>query len=87
MDTVLFGEVFAFTAIDIYTRESDVLLRPALEAIDGKRTQNIVVPELVTLFVINNGNFIVAFSNHIFRFIILHHFYNHNGLAHPPKII
>jgi hypothetical protein len=36
MDTVLFGEVFAFTAIDIYTRESDVLLRPALEAIDGK---------------------------------------------------
>lgn len=36
MDTVLFGKVFAFTAIDIYTRESDVLLRPALEAIDGK---------------------------------------------------
>ena len=36
MDTVLFGEVFAFTAIDIYTRESAVLLRPALEATDGK---------------------------------------------------
>ncbi len=36
MDTVLFGEVFAFTAIDIYSRESDVLLRPALEATDGK---------------------------------------------------
>jgi len=36
MDTVLFGKVFAFTAVDIYTRESDVLLRPALEAIDGK---------------------------------------------------
>ena len=36
MDTVLFGEIFAFTAIDIYTRESDVLLRPALEATDGK---------------------------------------------------
>lgn len=74
MDTVLFGEVFAFTAIDIYTRESDVILRSALEAIDGKRTQNIVVPELVTLFVINTGNFIVAFLNHIFRFIIIHHF-------------
>ncbi len=36
MDTVLFGEVFAFTAIDIYTRESNVLLRSALEAMDGK---------------------------------------------------
>ena len=36
MDTVLFGEVFAFTAIDIFTRESDVLLRPSLEAVDGR---------------------------------------------------
>jgi len=36
MDTVLFGDVFAFTAVDIYTRESDVLLRPALEARDGQ---------------------------------------------------
>ena len=36
MDTVLFGKVFAFTAVDIYTRESDVPLRPALEALDGK---------------------------------------------------
>lgn len=36
MDTVLFGEVFAFTAIDIYTKESDVLLRPTLEAVDGQ---------------------------------------------------
>lgn len=36
MDTVLFGEVFAFTAIDIYSKESDVLLRPALKALDGQ---------------------------------------------------
>ena len=36
MDTVLFGSVFAFTAIDIFTRECDVLLRSSLEAIDGK---------------------------------------------------
>lgn len=36
MDTVLFGDVFAFTAIDIFTRESDVLLRSSLEAVDGK---------------------------------------------------
>ena len=36
MDTVVFGEVFAFTAIDIFSKESAVLLRPALEAVDGK---------------------------------------------------
>jgi len=36
MDTVLFGQVFAFTAVDIFTKESDVLLRPALESTDGK---------------------------------------------------
>jgi len=36
MDTVLFWDVFAFTAVDIFTKESDVLLRPALEAADGK---------------------------------------------------
>jgi len=36
MDTVFFGEVFAFTAVDVFTKESDVLLRPALEAADGK---------------------------------------------------
>ena len=34
MDTVLFGGVFAFTAKDIYSKESDVLLRPALEVVD-----------------------------------------------------
>jgi len=36
MDTVLFGEVFAFTAVDIFSKESAVLLRTALEAVDGK---------------------------------------------------
>lgn len=36
MDTVDFGDIFAFTAIDIFTRETDVLLRPSLEATDGQ---------------------------------------------------
>jgi transposase-like protein len=35
MDTVDFGGLFAFTAIDIYSREADVLLRPALTAEHG----------------------------------------------------
>jgi transposase InsO family protein len=36
MDTVDFGQVFAFTAIDIFSKESAVLLRPTLEAADGQ---------------------------------------------------
>ena len=36
MDTVDFGCLFAFSAIDIFTREADVLLRPSLEAADGQ---------------------------------------------------
>lgn len=32
MDSIDFGQVFAFTGIDIYSREADVLLAPALTA-------------------------------------------------------
>lgn len=35
MDTVDFGEVFAFTAIDIFSKEPDVVLRPSLTSQDG----------------------------------------------------
>ncbi len=35
MDTVDFGEVFAFTAVDIFSKEIDVLLRPSLTSRDG----------------------------------------------------
>ena len=35
MDTVAFGEVFAFTGVDIYTKEADVVLRPGLTSEDG----------------------------------------------------
>jgi transposase InsO family protein len=36
MDTVVFGQVFAFTAIDVFSKESAVFLRPALKAADGQ---------------------------------------------------
>ena len=35
MDTINFGGLFAFTAVDIFSREADVLLRPSLTAADG----------------------------------------------------
>ena len=40
MDTIDFGELFAFTAIDIFSREADVLLAPALTAEYGCRFLN-----------------------------------------------
>ena len=36
MDTVDLGEVYAFTAIDTYTRETAVVMRPSLTALDGQ---------------------------------------------------
>ena len=35
MDTVDFGDVFAFTGVDIYTKEVDVLITPSLTSHDG----------------------------------------------------
>ncbi|MBU1000742.1 integrase core domain-containing protein [Patescibacteria group bacterium] len=35
MDSIDFGQVFAFTGIDIYSKEADVMLRPSLTAKDG----------------------------------------------------
>lgn len=35
MDTVAFGHLFAFTGIDIYTKEAEVVLRPTLTSDDG----------------------------------------------------
>lgn len=36
MDTIDFGELFAFTGIDIFTREADILVTPALTADYGR---------------------------------------------------
>lgn len=44
MDTVHFGQVFAFTAVDIFSREADVLLRPSLLAADGEAFLKFTMP-------------------------------------------
>lgn len=36
MDTIDFGAVFAFTAVDTFSREADVYLAPALTAAEGR---------------------------------------------------
>ncbi|HSG45477.1 MAG TPA: integrase core domain-containing protein [Anaerolineales bacterium] len=45
MDTVLFGEVFAFSAVDVFKKEGAVLLRPALEASDGRAFLEYCMPK------------------------------------------
>lgn len=35
MDSVDFGEIYAFNSVDIYSREADVVLRPSLTSNDG----------------------------------------------------
>lgn len=37
MDSVDFGDIFAFCAVDICSRETDVILRPSLTAKDGQQ--------------------------------------------------
>lgn len=44
MDTIDFGSVFAFTAVDIFSREADVLLRPSLTAKDGLAFLQLCMP-------------------------------------------
>jgi len=46
MDTIDFGGVYAYTAIDIFTREGQVALRPTLTAKDGAAA----LAELMTYF-------------------------------------
>jgi len=51
MDTVNFGQVFAFTAIDIFSKESAVLLRPTLEAEDAQAFLHACMPARFSGFV------------------------------------
>jgi hypothetical protein len=43
MDTVDFGELYAYTAVDIYTREAQVVLLPRLTSEDGGKPLEIVM--------------------------------------------
>jgi transposase InsO family protein len=36
VDTVDLGEVYAYTAIDTFTREAAIVIRPSLQAVDGR---------------------------------------------------
>lgn len=51
MDTVDFGGVFAFTSIDIFSREADVLITPAITSTYGSKFLDFSVPRRFNGFV------------------------------------
>ena len=51
MDTVHFGQVFAFTAVEIFSREADVLQRPSLLTVDGGAFLQFTLPRRFDGFV------------------------------------
>lgn len=84
MDTVAFGAVFAFTAVDIFSKESAVLLRPALEATDGQAFLHACMPTrfdgFVDLVQTDGGSeFKGPFLQDVFRYC------THHRVARPYK--
>ena len=84
MDTVVFGQVFAFTAIDIFSKESAVLLRPTLEAVDGQAFLHACMPTRFSGFV----DTIQTDGGHEFKGQFLQdvpHYCAHHRVARPYK--
>ncbi len=84
MDTVIFGEVFAFTAIDIFSKESAVLLRPGLEGTDGQAFLHFAMPTCFNNFVdiiqTNGGH---EFKGEFVQDVTL--YCSHHRIARPYK--
>jgi transposase InsO family protein len=84
MDTVNFGQVFAFTAIDIFSKEGAVLLRPSLEAADGQAFLHACMPSRFSGFV----DTIQTDGGHEFKGQFLQdipHYCAHHRVARPYK--
>lgn len=84
MDTIDFGEVFAFTAVDIYSKEADVSLAPSLTAREGYRFLQTSMQRrfdgYVQIIQTDGGSeFEAEFSQHVRQFCL------HHRLARPYK--
>lgn len=77
MDTVDFGDIFAFCGIDIFTKEADVLLRPSLTSFDGhlflKQTMERRFNHFVDLIQTDGGpEFKDEFKQHVLNYTQRH---------------
>jgi len=84
MDTVDFGAVFAFSGVDIFSREADVILRPSLTSYDGlkflktamrRRFDNFVE----TIQTDGGSEFEDEFTTHVLEYA------KHHRIARPYK--
>lgn len=84
MDTVDFGEIFAFTDVDIYSKETDVFLAPELTSQYGyaflRRCMQRRFNSFVELIQTNGGpKFKNQFKQHVLEYTKRHR------IAHPYK--
>lgn len=77
MDTIDFGELFAFTGIDIFTREADIFITPQLTAVQGyaflKQSMTRRFGGHVQLLQTDGGpEFKETFKSHVFEYCDRH---------------
>lgn len=77
MDSIDFGGIFAFTAIDTFSRESDVVLRASLTSHDGYEFLKVSLPRrfngFVELIQTDGGSeFEWEFRDHVLEFTRVH---------------
>lgn len=90
MDTLDFGEIFAFTGVDIYSREADVLLAPELTSLHGYRFLKQAMPRRFNNFVEmiqtdGGAEFKDEFAKHVLKYAKRHRIarpYRKNEQAH-----
>ena len=58
VDTLDLGEIFAYTAIDTFTRQAAIVMRPSLQAADGRRALTALMPHFgrVTVLQTDGGS-------------------------------
>lgn len=84
MDSIDFGDVFAFTAVDIFSREADVFLAPALTATFGYEFLRTCMQRRFNSFseliqTDGGSEFKETFKQHILEYT------NRHRIAHPYK--
>lgn len=84
MDTIDFGDVFAFTAVDIFSREADVFLAPELTALYGYKFLRYSMPRRFDSFskliqTDGGSEFKDEFKRHVLEYTQRHR------ISHPYK--
>src|SRR3989304_920631 len=77
MDTIDFGDIFAFTAVDTFSKEADVILKPSLTALDGFEFLKTTMPRRFNGFsdliqTDGGSEFEAEFKNNVLNYTNIH---------------